>query len=141
MFTLIVFLSVSYHNYKWKKFFTNEAVNAMRKYGFTFNQEGIDGEYKGVRVALRYYKWKDTESAYILLLKTPTVSNGYSEIKTHDFGKDCTLTNYDDVFQIEMNIKGKRRKKELDFEKLINKAIQFAETQHIDLLKRQHADS
>lgn len=138
MFTLIIVLSNLYHNYKWKKFFTSDAINSMRKYGFTFNQEGIDGEYKGVKVAIRYYKWKDTESTYILLLKTQSVLGSYSQIENHDFGKDYTLTNYDDVFEIEINIKGRRRKKELDFQRVIDKAIKFVETQPIDLLRGQH---
>jgi hypothetical protein len=140
MFTVIIILANLYFNFHWKKFFNSEAINSMKKYAFTLNQEGIDGEYKGVNVALRYYKYNETESAYILLFKN-RIEGDYSDIKTHDFGEDCTLTNYDDVFQIEINIKGERRKKELDFEKLIDKAITFAETQHIDILKRSQVES
>jgi hypothetical protein len=134
MFTLIIVLANLYYNYKWKKFFTSDAINAMRKYGFTFNLEGIEGEYKGVNVAIRYYKWKDTELTYIQLLKSQPAFGGYSQFENHDLGKDCTLTNYDEVFEIEINIKGKRRKRELDFLKLIDKAIKFTETQRINLI-------
>src|SRR5689334_7017019 len=66
-FTLILVFVNLINNYRWKKFFTSDAINAMRAYGFTFDHEGIDGLYKGVRVAIRYFISKDTESAYVHL--------------------------------------------------------------------------
>lgn len=134
MFTLIIVLATFLYNYKWKKFFTSDAINAMKIYGFRSNQEGIDGVYKGVDVAIRYYVWKNTESTYLYLLKSPSTIGGSSQLENHDFGKDYTLTNYDDALVIEINIKGKRRKKELDFQKILDGAIKFAETQRIDLI-------
>ena len=136
IFTLILVLANAINNYHWKKFFTSDAVETMlKKSKLTLNQEGIHGEYRGVQLGILYDRWRDFELVFILLAKSPSASRDYEEIKNHDFGKDCTLTNSHQVFQIRVNVKGKKRKKELDFEKLIDKAITFTENRKIDLFK------
>lgn len=131
--TLIIISSALYHNYKWKQFFHSELVKPLYNHGFKLDHQGLKGFFRGVHFEVSYFKWKGDERSIISIYKQTKSNSKPTVIKDHGLGKNIAMTDYSDALVVDVNIRGRRRRREFNIIELLDMILNFTKTEKMDI--------